>query len=53
MFRTEFFKESAGYFGTDSYGYIMPPERSADIDTKLDFVVAETIANYLQREPHG
>jgi pseudaminic acid cytidylyltransferase len=53
MFRTEFFKNSAGYFGANSYGYIMPPERSIDIDTQLDFVVAETIANYLQRKIHG
>jgi CMP-N,N'-diacetyllegionaminic acid synthase len=53
MFRTEFFKNSAGYFGADSYGYIMPPERSADIDTQLDFVVAEAIAHYLPKDPHG
>ncbi|MDA3831818.1 MAG: acylneuraminate cytidylyltransferase family protein, partial [Spirochaetales bacterium] len=53
MFRTKFFKDSMGYFGPNSYGCIMPPERSADIDTHLDFVVAETIAHYLQRESHG
>ena len=53
MFRTEFFKNSVGYVGVNSYGYIMPPERSVDIDTQLDFVVAETIAHYLQREIHG
>jgi N-acylneuraminate cytidylyltransferase/CMP-N,N'-diacetyllegionaminic acid synthase len=52
MFRTDFFKASTGYFGPSSYGYIMPPERSIDIDTQLDFVAAETIAHYLQGNPH-
>jgi len=49
MLRTDFFKDSTGYFGPSSYGYIMPPERSIDIDTKLDFIVAEAVLRYLQR----
>ena len=53
LFRTDFFKAETGYFGGNSYGYIMPPERSVDIDTPLDFVVAETVSRYLEKEPHG
>jgi CMP-N,N'-diacetyllegionaminic acid synthase len=53
MFRTNFFKDSMGYFGPNSYGCIMPPERSVDIDTRLDFVVAEAIARYLKKDAHG
>ncbi len=30
-------------FRSKAYGYIMPKERSVDIDDKLDFLVAETI----------
>lgn len=52
MFKTTFFKGALEYLGPESYGYIMPPERSVDIDTQLDLVVAETIAHYLQKEPH-
>ena len=28
-----------------SFAYIMPQERSVDIDTELDFKIAETIIN--------
>ena len=49
IFRTAFFKNSLEYSGNNSYGYIMPPERSVDIDTRLDFVVAEAIAHHLKR----
>lgn len=48
IFRTSFFKNSSGYFSADSYGYIMPFERSVDIDTKMDFVVAEAVAKQMQ-----
>lgn len=48
MFRTDFLKKTETYFGTNSYGYCMPPERSVDIDTPLDFVIAETVFKYLQ-----
>jgi CMP-N,N'-diacetyllegionaminic acid synthase len=48
MFRTDFFKDSTGYFGPSSYGYIMPPERSVDIDTPLDFLIAQTTLCWLK-----
>lgn len=53
MFRTNFFKDSMEYFGANSYGCIMPPERSVDIDTRLDFIVAEAIAHYFKKDAHG
>lgn len=31
------------FFGENSYAYIMPQERSVDIDTKLDLLVAEVL----------
>lgn len=30
-------------FGSDSFAYIMPQQRSIDIDTELDFLIAETV----------
>jgi CMP-N-acetylneuraminic acid synthetase len=47
VFRKSFFMHTSGYYGPKSYGYVMPPERSIDIDTPLDFVVAEAIFKYL------
>lgn len=47
LFQTGFFKESSVYIGKRSYGYIMTPERSVDIDTSLDFKIAETVSRYI------
>jgi len=43
IFRTAFFKRAETYIGENTYGYPMPPERSVDIDTRLDFLIAEAI----------
>lgn len=32
-------------FSRKCFAYVMPPERSVDIDTELDFIIAETIIN--------
>ncbi len=34
-------------YDSGSYAYIMPPERSIDIDTALDFMIAETVSKNL------
>ena len=39
----ETLRRSRTYFGPESYGYPMPPERSVDIDTEADFVAAEAL----------
>lgn len=39
----ELYKEDM--FEHDCYAYIMPGERSVDIDTELDFIIAEAIIN--------
>lgn len=35
--------ESSFYFNTNSFAYIMPQERSIDIDSQLDFKIAELL----------
>lgn len=40
---TDYFKKQRGFFGTDTYAYIMPSERSVDIDSLLDLQLAEII----------
>ena len=29
------------YYGDNCYGYVMPGERSIDIDSKMDFMIAD------------
>jgi N-acylneuraminate cytidylyltransferase len=41
--RTEYFREHHTFFGNDTVGYLMPPERSIDIDTELDLRLAESV----------
>jgi len=49
IFKADFFRLCGGvYLGEESYGYVMPPEHSLDIDTPLDFVIAEAIYSYLR-----
>lgn len=40
---TNYLKKNKGFIGQDAFAYIMPPERSADIDTELDLRLAEFI----------
>lgn len=37
----------------NSFAYVMPQERSVDIDTEMDFVLAESILNYLKYNNRG
>lgn len=36
----DYFKQNKGFFGKSTFAYIMPPERSVDIDTEYDFMIA-------------
>lgn len=48
--KTELIKKEKTFFTqSNSYAFIMPKERSIDIDTELDFLIAETIINYRKR----
>ena len=40
---TEHFLSGKNIYDSGSYAYIMPAERSIDIDTELDFMIAETV----------
>jgi len=41
------------YEGNRIYGYIMPEERSVDLETEIDFLCAEAMIPYLrQKDPH-
>lgn len=39
----DYLKKNKGFWGDETYAYIMPIERSIDIDTKVDFRLAEII----------
>lgn len=39
--KTDYFHQCRGFFGQETYAYIMPSERSIDIDSLLDFQMAE------------
>lgn len=43
MAEINYLSENKGFFGTGTKAYIMPPERSTDIDTKLDFKYSELL----------
>lgn len=45
VFTTEFIRESNKLFDEDSAAYVMPKERSVDIDDRIDFLIAETLLN--------
>lgn len=44
MLRTDLlWQENLNLYGPKTYAYVMPKERSVDIDDELDFIMAETI----------
>ncbi|MEA5038650.1 MAG: acylneuraminate cytidylyltransferase family protein [Clostridiaceae bacterium] len=44
LVRVDYLKKSRDIFHCRSYAYIMPKERSVDIDTEYDFIIAEALA---------
>ncbi|NNE84243.1 MAG: acylneuraminate cytidylyltransferase family protein, partial [Alphaproteobacteria bacterium] len=45
VFDVETLRRTRHYIGTRSFGYLMPVERSVDIDTEADFLAAEALMN--------
>ena len=43
IFNTQKLKKNKSYYTSNTFGFIMPEKRSVDIDTKLDFFIAEQI----------
>jgi CMP-N-acetylneuraminic acid synthetase len=43
---TEFFRINKTFFTKSTSAYIMPPERSIDIDNQMDFLIGETLVNF-------
>ncbi|OHD53688.1 MAG: CMP-N-acetlyneuraminic acid synthetase [Spirochaetes bacterium GWF1_51_8] len=48
MAETEYLRRLESFIGDETYAYIMPRERSIDIDTELDFRIAEYLLNELK-----
>lgn len=46
----EFLKKNRNFFGEKTYAYIMPRERSVDIDTELDLLFAEFLLERKRRQ---
>ena len=41
--RTEWLRKHGSFVGPETRGYVMPPERSVDIDTRLDLLLARAL----------
>ena len=42
---TEFFKKEKTFYTESTLAYVMPPDRSVDIDNKIDFLVTEALVS--------
>lgn len=49
VFDVETLRRTRTYFGPATFGFVMPSERSIDIDTEADFVAAEALHLLAQR----
>jgi CMP-N,N'-diacetyllegionaminic acid synthase len=45
----DYLRKNHSFFGNKTYAYIMPRERSVDIDTKMDFLLAEFLIKRARR----
>ena len=41
----EYYIKNKGFFGADTYAYVMPNNRSIDIDNKIDFELCKIMMN--------
>lgn len=46
----KFLKQTKTFFGSSTYAYIMPKDKSIDIDDEIDFKFAELLMNYRQNK---
>lgn len=49
VYKTSFYKQSTGLNNGKQYAYLMPAERSYDIDSLYDFIAAESIAKHVSQ----
>jgi CMP-N,N'-diacetyllegionaminic acid synthase len=47
----DYLRTSRTFFGKDTYAFVMPSERSVDIDSKIDFQLAELLIRKDSKEP--
>ena len=43
--QTKFFRNNKTFYTESTFAFILPPERSIDIDTQIDFIMAQAIVN--------
>jgi N-acylneuraminate cytidylyltransferase/CMP-N,N'-diacetyllegionaminic acid synthase len=46
IIKTSVFKKTRSYFTNKTFAYLMPKERSIDIDESIDLFIAEQIINF-------
>jgi len=42
---TEFFKKEIFFYTKSTLAYVMPPDKSVDIDNQIDFLVTEALVS--------
>ncbi|CAN0553431.1 unnamed protein product [Laminaria digitata] len=52
VFDVAFARETGSPYGENVHAYVMPPERSVDIDTEADFVAAEALHSLGYEDDH-
>ena len=50
--QTDWFRRNQAFISPETVGYVMPRERSVDIDDELDFILAESLLERSNPEPY-